>query len=208
MQWDYQHFNLNKISQILFLHISFQYKCGNPFPEIVQIKSALRIRIQNVIYDFDIYNPWLLWSFLVDMAWKYSRKSTLWQPRLKMTNQRKQKEEMNYSLYIWKHDWCLGVYFSRWGGWIIMRTSFSSLWEEGWQHHPCEWKSEGSRVMIPVMSSLSVRPTEVPWDACASLSPSLSHGILVSEPGVTLANTSSALLIYRVVKWIAPLCSW
>lgn len=74
---------------------------------------------------------------------------------------------------------------------------------------PSLWTEKSrSRVMIPVMSSLSVRPTEVPWDACASLSPSLSHGIHVSEPGVTLENTLSTLLIYRVVKWIAPLCSW
>lgn len=95
-----------------------------------------------------------------------------------MTNQRKQKEEMNCSFYsIWKHDWCWGIYFSRWGSWIIMRTSFSSLWEEGWQGHPREWESEGSRMMTRVMSSASIRPTEVPWDMRFSKSPSPSHRI-------------------------------
>lgn len=145
----------------------------------MQSKSFRRVSIQNDIYDFNIYIPWFLWAFLVTVASEHPRKSISWQSRLKMTNQRKQKEEINYSLYIWKHDWYLGIYFSRWGSWVIMRTSFSSLWEEGWKGHPCEWKSEGGRVMIPVMSSLSVRPTEVLWDACNSLSPSLSHGICV-----------------------------
>lgn len=43
---------------------------------------------------------------------------------------------------------------------------------------------------------------------CCSKPPSLSHGIHVSEPGGTWANTLSNLLIYRVGKWITPLCSW
>lgn len=158
----------------------------------MQSKSFLRVSIQNDIYDFNIYIPWFLWAFLVTVASEYPRKSISWQPRLKMTNQRKQKEEINYSLYIWKHDWYLGIYFSRWGSWVIMRTSFSSLWEEGWKGHPREWKSEGGRVMIPVMSTLSVRPTEVLWDVCDSLSPSLSHGICVSGPGVSDLSTHLA----------------
>ena len=34
-------------------------------------------------------------------------------PRLKMTNQRKGKEETNWSLCVWNRDWCLGIYICR-----------------------------------------------------------------------------------------------
>lgn len=76
MWWDYLHFNLNKISLTLLLHMLSQYKSRYPTPESMQCKSALRIRIQNDIYDFNICIPWLLWLFLVEIAWKYPRKYT------------------------------------------------------------------------------------------------------------------------------------
>lgn len=34
-------------------------------------------------------------------------------PKLKMTNQRKGKEEENWSLCVWNHDWCLGIHAYR-----------------------------------------------------------------------------------------------
>lgn len=77
MWWDYLHFNLNKMYTLtLLLHMVSQYKSRYPTPESMQCKSALRIRIQNDIYDFNICIPWLLRLFLVEIAWKYPRNYT------------------------------------------------------------------------------------------------------------------------------------
>ena len=155
-------------------------------------------------------HPWLLGSFLVDMALKYPRKSILWQPQ---TEDDKSKEARRGN----------GLFFVHMETWLVfgnmlfqMRKLNSkeklilfpvgrgmtgpSLWMEKWRK-----RGDDPSNVIAIISA--------PWgparSACCSQPPSLWRGIHESEPGTTLANTLSKLLVvYSVGQWIAPSRSW